>query len=221
MSAPRPPQEVLAELVPIDGRVVVDVGCGTGALVRWLTSRGAEAVGVEIEPGTLARAREQEPAGAERYVEGGGEALPLDDDFADVVVFGQSLHHVPAASMDGALAEAARVARPGGTVYVQEPVAQGEFFELLRMVDDETEVRALAQAALRRAGDAGLRLEREVSFDAPVALPDFEALRDLVVSADPLREARLREVEPALRAAFAATAGRTLRSPCVVHVFSS
>lgn len=218
---PRAPLDVLAGLVELDGRVVVDVGCGTGALVRWLTARGAAAVGVEIEPGTLARARAQPPAGDERYVEGGGEALPLDDDSADVVVFQQSLHHVPAPSMDDALAEAARVVRPGGTVYVQEPVARGEFFELLRMVDDETEVRALAQAALGRAHQAGLRLEHEVRFDAPIALAGFDALRDLVVSADPLREARLRACESELRERFAATAGRTLHSPCVVHVFTA
>lgn len=221
MSAARPPREVLAELVALDGQVVVDVGCGSGALVRWLAGQGAEAVGVEVEPAALARARAAEPAGGERYLEGGGQALPLPDDSADVVVFQQSLHHVPADSMDAALAEAARVARPGGTVYVQEPIAAGGFFELLRLVDDETEVRALAQAALARAGAAGLRLERELRFDAPIALPDFEALRDLVVSADPVREARLREREPELRERFAATEGRTLHSPCVVQLFSA
>ena len=48
-------------------------------------------------------------------------------------------------------------------MYVAEPLAEGEFFELTRMVDDETEVRAAAQAALAEASDAGLDGDRPPS----------------------------------------------------------
>ena len=41
--------DVLAELVPLSGRTVVDVGCGDGAFVRRLRAAGADALGVDID----------------------------------------------------------------------------------------------------------------------------------------------------------------------------
>src|SRR4051794_40809676 len=128
----RSPRDVLDEMLPAGDPVVVDVGCGDGALVRHLARRGARAIGVEIGTEPLARGRAHEPVGGERYLEGGAQALPLDDASADMVVFANSLHHVPAALLETALAEAARVLRPGGVVYVQEPLADGPYFELVR-----------------------------------------------------------------------------------------
>jgi SAM-dependent methyltransferase len=223
MTPVRPGIEVLEELGRPSGREVVDVGCGTGGLVRALAGRGARVVGVEISEQALARACSEPPVAGERYVEGGAEALPLRSDSADLVVFHHSLHHVPAGGLDDALAEAARVVRPGGAVYVQEPLAEGAFFELVALVDDESRVRALAQEAIRRAGRAGLVLAREVRFDAPVSLSGFDAFHDTVVLADASRRAAFAAVEEELRARFAAAAqpggaGVRFLQPTVAHL---
>jgi hypothetical protein len=122
--------------------------------------------------------------------------------------------------MDAALAEAARVVGPGGAVYVQEPVAEGAYFELVRPVEDETHVRAAAQEALARAGENGLRTEHELRFDAPVRLRAFGELRERLVLVDPARAERFAAQEERLRAAYAAVAGpgggAELVSPTVV-----
>jgi SAM-dependent methyltransferase len=205
----RSPRDVLDATLPDGDPVVVDVGCGDGSLVRHLARRGARAIGVEIGTEPLARARAHAPVGGERYLEGGAQALPLEDESADVVVFANSLHHVPVDLLDAALAEAARVLRPGGLVYVQEPVAAGPYFDLLRTVDDETEVRAAAHAAIGRAAEHGLRHEREERFDSEVVHPDFASFRDRVVLADAARAERFAPIEDDLRARFEATAQRT------------
>src|SRR3954447_23970558 len=101
----------------------------------------------------------RERVGGERSLEGGAQALPLEDASADVVVFANSLHHVPGDLLDAALGEAARVLRPGGLLYLPEPVAEGPYFELVRAVDDETAVRAAAHAAIGRAAEHGVRHE--------------------------------------------------------------
>lgn len=205
----RSPRDVLDELLPDGAPVVVDVGCGDGALVRHLARRGARPIGVEIGAEPLARARAHAPVGGERYLEGGAQALPLPDASADVVVFANSLHHVPGEHLDAALSEAARVLRPGGVLYVQEPVAEGPYFELLRPVDDETAVRAAAHAAIGRAGDHGLRRQRELRFDSDLVHPDFASFRDRVVLADAKRATAFEGLEDELRARFEATAERT------------
>src|SRR4051794_28949976 len=198
----RSPRDVLDELLPAGAPVVVDVGCGEGSLVRHLARRGARAIGIEVAPEPLARARARAPVADERYEQAGAQALPLADASADAVVFSNSLHHVPGDALDAALAEAARVLRPGGIAYVQEPLAEGPYFALLRPVDDETEVRAAAAAAIGRAGTHGLVHERELRFDADVVHPSFDSFRDRVVLADAARAEAFAALEDDLRERF-------------------
>ena len=207
MTPRRATVDVMAELLELDGRDVVDVGCGDGALMRRLAGLGARVTGVEVDPAVVAAAQAREPVAGERYVHGTGQDLGLESDSADLVVFMQSLHHVPPESMDAALGEAARVVRPGGAVYVQEPLPEGEFFAVVKLVDDETEVRALAQRALARASANGLELARELRFDVPVSLHSFDAFRGRIVGADPSRAGRFERLEPQLRVRYDALAG--------------
>ena len=195
---PRSDVDVLAELVPLHGREVVDVGCGNGALLRALAARGASVVGVEVSAEAVARAQD----GGHRVVLGSADALPFGDASLDVCVLMRSLHHVPRARMGAALEECARVLRPGGVAYVAEPLYRGEFNALIALVDDEREVRALAQEAL--AATTALVHERTVEYDSPLRLESFDAFRRLVVSADPARAERFAAREADLRAGFAA-----------------
>lgn len=200
---PGEPTETLEELVDVHGRDVLDVGCGEGELVRRLALAGARVVGLDPLAVALERARDAGPPGAAvRYVEGSAQALPFPAAGFDVVVFFNSLHHVPVGSMDAALAEAARVLRGSGVVYVQEPLAEGSFFELVRIVDDETELRAAAQDALRRATSAGRFVELASREGVVEWSLDFDTFRARMLSVDPSRSAELDEHEPALRAAF-------------------
>lgn len=207
MSVPprRKALEIIVERVPLAGKRVVDVGCGDGGFARGLAGQGAHVVGVECGAEMLARARAATPVGDETYVEGVGEALPLPDGAADIVVFMNSLHHVPMAQMDKALAEAARVLAPGGVALVNEPVADGDFFQLTRLVEDETEVRAAALAALARAVAADwFREEAEVLYLNPVRFADFDAFALRMGLIDPTRKALVAAAAAALLERFEA-----------------
>jgi len=204
----REPYDVLEEHVPAGEPVIVDVGCGTGGLVRRLARRGAHVIGVEPGEEALRRARAHEPVAGERYEHAGADALPLPDASADMVVFANSLHHVPGDLLDAALAEAARVLRPGGLLYVQEPLPEGAYFELLRPVDDETDVRSAAHAAIRRAAGDGLTHEGEVRFDAPVVHAAFDSFVERVVLADAERAHAVTRCEDELHERFHALAAQ-------------
>jgi SAM-dependent methyltransferase len=220
------PTAVLDEVLDVRERDVLDAGCGEGWLVRRLNAGGARAVGLDPLTAALDRARRDDasaPPG--RYVEGGAEALPFRAASFDTVVFFNSLHHVPLELLDAALEEAARVLRPGGVVYVQEPLAQGPFFELVRVVEDETEVRAAAQDALARA--SATRFTQLVRRDGVIAtwLADFEAFRARMASIAPARAAAVADHEPELRAAFERLAHRSdggyvFEQPFRVHLLA-
>jgi len=96
--------------VPLEGRIVLDVGAGTGAASRAAARRGARVVAVDAAIGMLlADAGARSPSAAADAL-----ALPFPDGTFDAVVAAFSLNHLhdPAAG----LAEAARAARAGGAV---------------------------------------------------------------------------------------------------------
>jgi len=70
----------------------------------------------------------------------------------------------------------------------------------MRPVDDETEVRALAQAALARA--TGFERVDTIHYSGTIGLDGFEAFRDMVIAADPERAARFATLDADLRARF-------------------
>jgi SAM-dependent methyltransferase len=193
---------VLHRLAQPAGKDVVDIGCGGGALVRELAAAGARATGVEISPEQLAPALAADPDGAGRYLVGRAEQLPLPDASMDVAIFMRALHHVPPAELMPALGEARRVLRPEGVVYVAEPLAEGDYFALTTLVEDELEVRAAAQRALKDAGRAGLEPSCTVEYAIAVRLADVAAYRRRTVSVDPERAAVFDARREEIAAAF-------------------
>lgn len=213
--------DVLTDTLAVAGKQLIDVGCGNGHLVRHLARHSAQVLGVECNPRQLAAAHAAARVADETIVEGVGQALPAADASADIVVFFNSLHHIPGEHMATALNEACRVLRADGVVYVAEPLAEGEFFALCRAVDDETQVRAAAQHAVLT--HPCLRLAQTFDYLHPVVLADFAAFRERLVSANHEREARFAAHQAELSALFARSGqpvddGRQFIQPMRVHL---
>jgi SAM-dependent methyltransferase len=101
-------QHVVAELGIGPGSRVADLGAGTGKFTELVLPTGATMVAVE--PVAEMRAKVAALPGVEA-VEGTGEAIPLPDASVDAVTVAQAFHWFDPAA---ALAEIARVLRPGG-----------------------------------------------------------------------------------------------------------
>jgi ubiquinone/menaquinone biosynthesis C-methylase UbiE len=106
---------------PVKGLRILDIGCGDGGLTRALADLGAHVTG--YDPFITETARAEHGAGSYRLAPAPADRIPEPDQQADLVLFIFSLHHVPAAGLERALAEARRVLRPEGRCYVAEPVA--------------------------------------------------------------------------------------------------
>jgi SAM-dependent methyltransferase len=116
---PRPPDDydrsLIAALQPLEGRRVLELGCGRGDLTLQLLDAGAEVTAVDVSPAMvdLARAR----AGGARFLVAPVEETGFGSDYFDRVTGKWILHH---ADVRAGGAEIRRVLRPGG---------QGVFFE--------------------------------------------------------------------------------------------
>lgn len=93
------------------GSRVLDAGCGQGTPVLDDLPTGVGAVGLDLSAEQLRRARAATDA---PLVRGDVTALPVGSGRVDAVTALHSLIHVPDAEQAGAIAEFARVTRPGG-----------------------------------------------------------------------------------------------------------
>jgi SAM-dependent methyltransferase len=103
------PAEVLDPLPVAGDATVLDLGAGTGKLTRVLARRYARVIA--LEPLDELRAILAERVPQAEPLPGVAEAIPLGDGEVDAVFAAQSFHWF---ANDVALAEIARVLRPGG-----------------------------------------------------------------------------------------------------------
>lgn len=189
--------------IELAGKKVLDIGCGSGAFASILLKHGADVCGIDPSPSAIAAARAvAEPA---RFEVASAEALPFQDKTFDTCIFLNSLHHVPPESMPAALDEAHRTTKANGLVVIIEPLAEGSFFDVFRLIEDETAVRGSAQIALESACASGvLRLVRSTIVIRSETFSSFEAFVSRATAAAPDRlhliNLRLAEIERAFRA---------------------
>ena len=94
------------------GKVVADIGCGTGLLARLFLERGCEVIGIEPNAEMREAGRKALAAQARfRTIDGRAEATTLEAASVDFVTAGQAAHWFDA---DAAHTEFARILKPGG-----------------------------------------------------------------------------------------------------------
>jgi SAM-dependent methyltransferase len=112
------------------GERVVDVGSGTGTdslIAARLVAPDGEVLGIDMTPRMLQKARR---AAAETdldnvaFRQGYGESLPVEDDWADVIISNGVLNLMP--DKQAALQEMARVLKPGGRLQIADILVEKE-----------------------------------------------------------------------------------------------
>ena len=175
---------------PLPGELALDVGSGTGTLVRTLAALVAprgRAIGVEPNPKLreLASSRAAAVAGAE-YVDGLADRLPLADGSVDLLWCERVLQHVTDAQ--AALTEFARVLRPGGravlldsdhatrvTAGIPEAVEAKLAGAFRSQITNPRAARHIPEQAIR----AGLTVEPDIGSSALIFSPQVLRESDL------------------------------------------
>jgi SAM-dependent methyltransferase len=105
---------------------ILDYGCGYGRTLAELAVAGFEdIIGVDLAEAMLARARIEVPA--PRLVRNNGHRLPFKDDCFDAVLLFAVLTCIPDGNEQRhLLAEAARVLRPGGLLYISDVLVNND-----------------------------------------------------------------------------------------------
>ena len=145
--------QMLAELEKEPFDAVLDVGCGTGAVLALLHEKYPDRryVGLDLTPEMIEVARTKVAPGME-FVVGDAENLPFDEASFDAVLCSNSFHHYPnpAAFLAGAL----RVLRPGGRLILRDYTSSDPVVWLMNHVE-------LPLARLVGHGDVRVLRQRE------------------------------------------------------------
>jgi ubiquinone/menaquinone biosynthesis C-methylase UbiE len=96
-----------------EGRDVLELGCGTGMILKELHPVARNAVGIDISPGMLAQAQ----ARGLNVVVGSATDLPFEDESFDMVCSFKVLAHIE--DIERAMSEVGRVLRPGGVAALE------------------------------------------------------------------------------------------------------
>jgi ubiquinone/menaquinone biosynthesis C-methylase UbiE len=141
--------EALGALELEPGDRLLDVGCGSGAAVRQAAGAVERAVGVDLSPGMIARARELAAGVANvDFREGDSEQLPFGDGEFSAVVCTTSLHHYP--DLGRAVTEMARVLAPGGRVALGDGCSD---LVVVRVIDAVLRHVELSHVGFRRTSE--------------------------------------------------------------------
>lgn len=106
----------------VRGKVVLDAACGEGYGSALMASVAERVTGLDIDPGTVARARESYGGQANLcFLQGSIAALPLEDGSVDAVISFETIEHVAQELQRRFLEEIARVLRAGGFLVMSTP----------------------------------------------------------------------------------------------------
>lgn len=110
------------KLLPLwRGRIVLDVGCGTGLQTVQFAPRAKHVIAIDIAGALMGKVREKLKMRGQTNVtliQASATQIPLQDGSVDFVsAYGDVIGHIP--DYERAIAEMARVCRPGGTVTIE------------------------------------------------------------------------------------------------------
>jgi ubiquinone/menaquinone biosynthesis C-methylase UbiE len=164
-------ERATAGLANADKLLAIDLACGPGTYTRPLAARVRQAIGADLTPAMVEKARAEAARDGITNIEfvcADIYALPFADGVAGIVSCGYAFHHMT--DPPRALAEMARVLQPGGRMALTDIIVRegcdGEFQNRVERVRDPSHTITQSVANLRAlVRNLGLRVVSEHLHD--------------------------------------------------------
>ena len=181
-----PESDIYNRLLSLDNKNILELGCGCAEITRTIATSGTNRNITALEVDEIAHEKNLQITDLPNVTFGlsGAQEIPLQDKSVDVVFMFKSLHHVPIELMETSMHEIKRVLKPGGLVYISEPVFAGEFNDILQLFHDEQKVREAAFNTIKIAVNEGMfSLVEETFFNSPMKFESFDEFENDTINA--------------------------------------
>lgn len=112
---------ILSNRNAIDGKTVLDIGCGNAALLQELSQYVKAGIGVDLSHGMIEQAKKRNQARTNlKFSKIDGPSLPLEDNSVDTILSMLSFRYL---DWDPMIHEMLRVLKPGGEILILDMVA--------------------------------------------------------------------------------------------------
>lgn len=165
--------EVINRFVTLQGRRVVDAGCGDLTVSRQLADSGASVLAIDPDPVQARLNRETDPIENIEFVETGADEIPAESQAIDGVFFCYSLHHIPQSVYPRVFNEVLRVLKPTGFLLVIEPLPC-PLNDVMKLFHDEDPQRAAAWQALEELAVTSFSAAETVTYHSFAQFESFE-----------------------------------------------
>ena len=151
--------DTVALLGRVQGKTVLDLGCGTGEGSELLRERGAEVVCVDVARYGLKKCKEKKF----ETVRAVSHALPFLNDSFDCLLLMDVIEHIPKSLVSPSLHEVRRTTKPGGRIAIHTmPNIILERFSMLYGIFDRRHWRRWGEAGGHINTYTSWRLKREI-----------------------------------------------------------
>ncbi|MGD2116785.1 MAG: class I SAM-dependent methyltransferase [Chromatiales bacterium] len=178
--------QLISQHLPLDNARLLELGCGAAFTTRQIAENFpvASIIAAEVDVIQHEKNLQVDDLPKVEFKLAGMQEIPEAGNSIDAAIMLKSLHHVPVDVMQQGFAELQRVLKPGGLLYISEPVFMGEFNEILRLFNDEEKVRQAAFAAIEQAITAGqFELHEEVHFNSQSRFQGFAEFEQRILGA--------------------------------------
>ncbi|NVK27792.1 MAG: class I SAM-dependent methyltransferase [Flavobacteriia bacterium] len=161
-------------LEPVQDKLYLDIGCGTGNYTTALHHMGVNFIGVDPSEKMLNEAKEKVSTIDWRL--GTAEEIPLESHLVDGVLATLTLHHW--SDLDQGMAEVGRVIKQGGnlvifTSYPEQTAAYWLKHYFPQMIAKSAETLPERSSIMAAASNAGFTLHSEVPYNVAPDLQDL------------------------------------------------
>ena len=135
--------DILKANLNFSRKVVIDIGCGTGKISKMIASEAAFVIGIDT-PDLIGMAKKYYQPDNFILKTGSGQNMPVESNYADIIICYASFHHIPENEMNIAMRECYRVLKEDGLLVMCEPLTdKGSYYDLVSLIEDERVIRKI------------------------------------------------------------------------------
>ena len=156
-------KEIILNQVTFKNKKILDVGCGDGWFSIWCSNYQCHVDAIDPSEEQINNAKNKNN-NVNFFIIGGENIKNLKNNY-DLIYFFNSLHHISKELIGRSLLESRESLNKNGLVFIIEPIAEGNFHNFIKIIDDETIVRNIAYQEIKNCEKYNFKIKKEIFYN--------------------------------------------------------